>query len=70
MASACVKGHNWGMLDATTDEIVLRSDGGVVLALNPAAVFNTSIANKTEVSVEFDEQTDVGTPRLTRRATC
>lgn len=55
MTKYCVAGYNWGNITITEDEVSLSNDGYVILKTNPKTFIKSSLSNKTDVSVEFDE---------------
>ncbi|BFU18870.1 structure-specific recognition protein, putative [Entamoeba histolytica HM-1:IMSS-B] len=54
----CVSGFNWGRIDIDKNSVQLTHDGYLIFKMNPKDFTKSSISNKTEVSIEFDDSKD------------
>lgn len=55
MKGNCAAGYNWGTLDVNSEELVLSNDGLLVFKTKSSDIMKTTVSNKTEVSIEFDD---------------
>ncbi|ELP84998.1 FACT complex subunit SSRP1-A, putative [Entamoeba invadens IP1] len=58
MKSYSVAGFNWGKLEVTPNSVDMLHDDQLIFQTDPKKFTKSSLSNKTEVSVEFDDAGD------------